>query len=95
MMKLIPVMQVGARNQEMAYWVVYGLKSRLVADCVPVFSTDGLKHYFYALTAHFGKWEAADGKKPVRVLLGEFIEAITAEARAAQGIPVKVINPIT
>jgi hypothetical protein len=57
----------------MAYWVVHELKGRLVAGCVPVFSTDGLKHYFYALTAHFGKWEVADGKKPVWVLLGEFV----------------------
>jgi IS1 family transposase/transposase-like protein len=49
--KLLPVLQVGGRNQEMAYSVVHDLKSRLVAGCVPVFSTDGLKHYFYALTA--------------------------------------------
>lgn len=38
-----------------------------------MFSTDGLKHYFYALTAHFGKWQAAEGEKPVWVLLGEFV----------------------
>jgi transposase-like protein len=71
--KLIPVMQVGGRNQEVAFSVVHELKGRLAAGCVPVFSTDGLRHYFYALTAHFGKWEAADGKKPVWVLMGEFI----------------------
>jgi hypothetical protein len=71
--KLIPVMQVGGRSQEMAFAVVHELKGRLAAGCVPVFSTDGLRHYFYALTAHFGKWEAADGKKPVWVLLGEFV----------------------
>lgn len=49
------------------------VKGRLAACCVPVFSMDGLKHYFYALTAHFGEWEASDGKKPVWVLLGEFV----------------------
>jgi len=39
-----------------------------------VFSTDGLKHYFYALTAHFGKWETVGGKKkPVWVLLSDFM----------------------
>jgi hypothetical protein len=63
--KLIPVLQVGGRNQEMAYSVVHELKHRLLTGCVPVFSTDGLKHYYYALTAHFGKWEMADGKKLV------------------------------
>ena len=71
--KLIPVMQVGGRSQEMAFAVVHELKGRLAAGCVPVFSTDGLKHYYYALTAHYGKWETADGKKPVWVLLGEFV----------------------
>lgn len=66
-------MQLGARNQEMAYSVVHELKGRLGVDCVPVFSTDGLKHYFYAFTAHFGKWETADGKKPVWKLLSDFV----------------------
>jgi hypothetical protein len=32
-----------------------------------------LKHYFYALTAHFGKWERAEGRKPAWVLLNDFI----------------------
>ena len=71
--KLIPVMQVGGRSQVMAYGVVHELKGRLAAGCVPVFSTDGLRHYFYALTAHYGKWEAVDGKKPVWVLLSNFV----------------------
>lgn len=71
--KLIPVLQLGGRSQEMAYSVVHELKRRLAADCVPVFSTDGLKQYFYALTAHFGKWEWAGGKKAVWVLLSDFV----------------------
>ena len=70
--KLIPVLQVGGRSQEMAYSVVHELKERLVTGCIPVFSTDGLKHYYYALTAHFGKWEWAGGKRPVWVLLRDF-----------------------
>ena len=51
--RLVPVLQVGATNQEMVFSVVHELKGRLEAGCVPVFSMDGLKHYFYALTAHF------------------------------------------
>lgn len=39
--KLIPVMQVGARHQAMAFAVVHELKGRLADGCVPVFSTDG------------------------------------------------------
>jgi transposase-like protein len=71
--KLIPVMQVGARTQAMAYAVVHELKGRLRAGCVPVFSTDGLRAYSYALTAHFGRWERTDGQKPRWMLVGEFV----------------------
>jgi len=49
--KIVPVMQLGSRTQEMAYFVVHELKLKLKVGCVPVFSTDGLAHYFYALTA--------------------------------------------
>ena len=42
---------------------------------VPVFSTDGLKHYYYALTSHFGKWEREEGKKTVWVMLSDFLYA--------------------
>jgi transposase-like protein len=54
--KIIPVLQVGVRTQEKAYSVVHELKSRLQLGCVPIFSSDGLQHYYYALTAHFGEW---------------------------------------
>ena len=73
--KIVPVIQVGGRTQEAAYQVVHELKGRLRTGCVPVFSTFDLKNYFYALTAHFGMWERLDGKKPIWVLLPEFIYA--------------------
>jgi hypothetical protein len=61
--KIIPVIQLGARTQEMAYSVEHELKRRLKAGSVPIFSSDGLKHYFYALTAHFGEWVVVEGEK--------------------------------
>ena len=73
--KIIPVIQVGGRTQEAAYQVVHELKGRLRPGCVPVFSTDGLRHYFYALTAHFGRWETAEGKKDVWVLVSDLVYA--------------------
>jgi len=74
--KIVPVLQVGARTQEMAYSVVHELKGRLKAGCVPVFSTDGLKHYFYALTAHFGEWIRPEGEtKAVWGILASFLYA--------------------
>jgi hypothetical protein len=71
--KLMPVMQGGARKQEMAFSVVHELKGRLAAGCVPVFSTDGVKHSYYARTAHFGELGLADGKKRVWVQLSDLV----------------------
>ena len=30
---------------------------------MPVFTSDGLNHYFYALSAHFGQWVAQAGNR--------------------------------
>ena len=71
--KIVPVIQVGGRTQEMAYAVVHELKSKMKAGCVPIFSSDGLKHYYYALTAHYGEWVCPDGEaKAVWMILPSF-----------------------
>ncbi len=54
--KLILGFATGSRKAEMAYRIVHQIKPLLRLDTLPVFTTDGLKHYFYALTAHFGTW---------------------------------------
>jgi IS1 family transposase len=54
--KVIPVLYLGARTQEAAHRVVHALRTVLLAGEVPVVTTDGLRLYFYALTAHFGQW---------------------------------------
>jgi hypothetical protein len=35
----------------------------LAPGCVPAFTTDGLRAYFYALTAHFGQWVQVAGQR--------------------------------
>jgi IS1 family transposase len=60
--KIIPVLHLGARTQDAAHTVVHELSERLVPDCIPLFSSDGLNQYFYALTAHFGQWVAGVGR---------------------------------
>jgi hypothetical protein len=35
----------------------------LASTCVPAFTSDGLRQYFYALPAHFGEWIEAEGKR--------------------------------
>lgn len=61
--KLIPVLHLGARTQDAAHIVVHELRQRLAPDCLPVFTSDGLNQYFYALTAHFGQWVDGVGRQ--------------------------------
>jgi hypothetical protein len=41
--------------------VVHELCHRMKPGPLPVFSSDGLRRYFYALTAHFGQWGCVAG----------------------------------
>jgi transposase-like protein len=54
--KIIPVLELGPRSQTMAHRLIHALRQKLAPGCVPLFTSDGLNHYFYALTAHFGQW---------------------------------------
>ena len=40
----------------MAHTVIHSLRRSLAPGCLPIFTSDGLNLYFYALTAHFGQW---------------------------------------
>lgn len=61
--KLIPVLHLGARTQDVAHRVVHELQQRLAPGSLPVFTSDGLNQYFYALSAHFGQWVAGVGRR--------------------------------
>ena len=54
--KIIPVLQLGPRTQIAAHMVIHSLRQILAPGCLPLFTSDGLNLYFYALTAHFGQW---------------------------------------
>ena len=54
--KILPVLQLGPRTQYMAHLVLHSLRQILAPGCIPLFTSDGLNVYFYALTAHFGQW---------------------------------------
>jgi IS1 family transposase len=54
--KMIPVLQLGPRTQNMAHRLIHTLRQSLAPGCIPLFTSDGLNLYFYALTAHFGQW---------------------------------------
>jgi IS1 family transposase len=61
--KIIPVLHLGARTQDAAHRMIHDLCQRLAPGCTPVFTSDGLNHYFYALTAHFGQWIKDVGRR--------------------------------
>ena len=54
--KILPVLQLGPRTQHMAHLLIHSLRESLAPGCIPLFTSDGLNLYFYALTAHFGQW---------------------------------------
>ena len=54
--KMILVLELGPRTQHMAHRVIHSLRQILAPGCLPLFTSDGLNLYFYALTAHFGTW---------------------------------------
>ena len=54
--KILPVLYLGPRTQQAAHMVIHSLRRLLVPSCLPLFTSDGLNLYFYALTAHFGQW---------------------------------------
>ena len=62
--KIIPQVHVGRRYIIDAYTLVHDLTRRLAPGHVPIFSSDGLRHYFSALTAHYGFWrDPVPGKR--------------------------------
>jgi IS1 family transposase len=66
--KMIPVLELGPRTQKTAHVLIHSLRQSLASGCLPLFTSDGLNLYFYALTAHFGHWIQADhpGRKVFR-----------------------------
>ncbi len=54
--KILPVLHLGPRTQHAAHLLIHSLRQLLAPDCLPLFTSDGLNVYFYALTAHFGQW---------------------------------------
>lgn len=54
--RVMIALHIGPRNQNSAYQLLHEVKHRLDEAPIPVFSSDGLKMYFYAITAHYGCW---------------------------------------
>jgi IS1 family transposase len=107
--KVIAVLRVGPRTQPtpapaaqrsgVAHAVVHTLVKVLAPDCLPVFTSDSLKLYFYALTAHFGGWVETAGRQTrywqvhAQLLYGQVVKhyrrrrLVRVERRALLGSP--------
>jgi transposase-like protein len=55
--KILPVLHLGPRTQNMAHLLIHSLRERLAPGCLPLFTSDGLNVYFYALPGPF--WTVA------------------------------------
>ena len=73
--KILPVLQLGPRTQNMAHTVIHSLRQLLASGCLPLFTSDGLNLYFYALTAHFGQWLEV-GRRGRKVLQWQVAEGL-------------------
>ena len=51
--KLLPVLQLGPRTQNMAHVVIHSLRQMLAPGCLPLCTSDGLNRYFYAALRPF------------------------------------------
>ena len=49
--KILPMLHLGPRTQHMAHLLIHALRQILSPGCIPLFTSDGLNLYFYALTA--------------------------------------------
>jgi IS1 family transposase len=54
--RIIPAIHVGKRSNDDGMIFIHSLVLCLAPGFVPAFTSDGLRQYFYALTAHFGYW---------------------------------------
>jgi hypothetical protein len=61
--KLLVVVEVSCRTLAMAQRVVHQVTRMLASGCVPLFLTDGLKHYATALLTHFGHWRQPERRQ--------------------------------
>ena len=61
--KLMVGLHLGSRTQDAAHRLIHDLHQKLAPGCIPVFTSDGLNQYCYALTAHFGQWVMGGGRR--------------------------------
>lgn len=72
--KVLLSLKVGPRSQALAYALVHSLVGVLAPGCAPLYTSDGLAMYFYALTAHYGQYEEVEGKRKPQWVVSELLQ---------------------
>ncbi len=72
--KIIPGIHLGGRTNDDAYHFIHDLKLHLAEGCIPAFTSDGLRAYFYALTAHFGEWFGSSWQVSMQLVYGQLVK---------------------
>jgi CBS domain-containing protein/transposase-like protein len=62
--KLLPVLKLGPRTQNMAHAVIHSLRQMLAPGCLPLFTSDGLNLYFYAARGSFWTLAPSGSSRP-------------------------------
>ena len=63
--KTVPTLTltIGGRKTIHAMVFIHDLVLRLAEGCIPLLTSDGLRQYFWAITAHFGRWTLPPRKR--------------------------------
>ena len=72
--KVLLSLQVGPRKQWVAHALVHSLVGVMAPGYIPLFTSDGLAMYFYALTAHYGSYQELEGKRKPYWVVSEFLQ---------------------
>ena len=80
--KVLLSLQVGPRKQWVAHALVHSVVGIMVPGYVPLYTSDGLAMYFYALTAHYGSYQELEGKRQA-TLGGVGVLAICSDEEAS------------
>ena len=74
--KIVPTLtlSIGGRKTIHAMAFIHDLVLRLAVGCVPLFTSDGLRQYFWAITAHFGRWILPPRKRVPRWIVEERLQ---------------------
>ncbi len=74
--KIIPVLTltIGGRKTDDAMLFIHENVLRLADHCIPLFTSDGLRQYFWASSAHFGHWTLPPRKRVPHWMVDERLQ---------------------